>query len=179
MIRTWSIRSIYMRVSSSTVGRCTVIIAALLLVLIGSTELPAQQEFGMVTGVTQFVVKGHPGALIGKPDPNYRAPEPKIAPNEKLFWVRIDKEKGHRLFVTQSDENGMFRIDLPLGNYCVESASRHEVDLKRVPLQRQNDEETLIRILFPSWRLDGKPDIIIEKGQLYRMDVEARILFID
>jgi len=168
-----------MRVISSSAFRYIVIVAALFVVIAAFAEPPAQQEFGTVTGVTLFVIKGHPGALIGKPDPNYKAPEPKIAPNEKLFWLRIDREKGHRLFVTQSNGDGIFKIELPSGEYCVEPASLHEADLKRVAPQQRDDEGILVSMMYPSWRLDGKPDLKIEKGQLYKFDVEARILFID
>jgi hypothetical protein len=168
-----------MRIFSSSAIGYTSIAAALFLVLVVFAKLPAQQELGTVSGTTLFVVKGHPGALMGKPDPNYKAPEPQIAPNEKLFWVRIDRENAHRLFVARSDGQGKFQIDLPPGDYCVEAASMHEVDLRQVPSQQRDNEEVLLKLLFPPWRLEGKPDLKIEKGQTYRMDVEARALFVD
>ena len=167
-----------MRVRSSSTIRYAVIAGILVLVLVAIAALSAQQDSGAVEGVTLFVVKGHPGALTGKPEAGYKAPEPAIAPNEKVYWLRIGAEKRKRLFAVQSDGEGKFRIELPPGDYFAEPASTHP-DLRRLSPQQCDDEETLVNILFPTWRLQGKPDVKVEKGQIYKFDVEAKVLFVD
>lgn len=164
-----------MRVISSLAVRYTAFVVMLLIASCAIVDWP-KRDFGTVAGVTLFVIKGHPGALTGKPDPGYKAPEPKITPNEKLFWLRIDREKGNQLFVTTSDAEGRFEIILPPGEYLVEPAATHEVDLRRI---KADEKDVLINTLFPPWRIDGKPDLQVEKGRSHKMDIEARILFVD
>jgi hypothetical protein len=166
-----------MRVILSLAVKYAAFVVMLIIASCAIVDWP-KRDCGTITGVTLSVVRGHPGALAGRPVAGYKAPEPAIASGEKVFWLHVGGDKGKRLFAANSDDEGKFKIELPPGEYFAEPASMHP-ELRRLSLQQRDDEETLINILFPQWRLQGKPDVKVEKGQYYKFDVEARALYVD
>jgi hypothetical protein len=140
--------------------------------------------FAVVTGRTLSVTRGIPGGLSGNPEPNWKPPEPEVAPGEKIFWLRIDRKNGHQLFATVSDGKGEYRIELPPGRYLAEPASMHGWELRRFG---ESDTRKLIRLVFRSYRKGengpevfyGEPGMELRSGEEYREDIDAQILFVD
>ncbi len=163
--------------------RFSLIPAVLLVYLLSSCAgLSGQPNgYGTLSGKTLFVVQGHPGALSGHPAQNYKPPEPKAMPKQKIYLLRLDKEKGDQLFTAVSDEQGIYQIDLPAGEYLIEAASMHAIDLKRLSPQKANDPQTVMKVVFPAWQ-DWRrrlPDVKIEEGGSYTRNVATDILFVD
>jgi hypothetical protein len=156
-----------------------VAIAIVSVLLFGSSQGNAMgtlpEEHGTVTGRTLSVVHGHPGALSGSPDSSYKPPQPAIAAKEKLYWLCINDANKQRLFSTESDTKGNYRIVLPTAKCYVEPAATHVHDLQQI----NGSNETIIRTLFPPWRINSDQYLKIEKQKVYNVDVEARILFVD
>ena len=145
------------------------------------------QEMAVVTGQTVFVIHGMPGAISGDIDPNWERPEPEPQPNEKLYWLRMDRENGNSLYPVDSDENGDYRIELPPGQYLVASETFRGWELERREKAGWTNTDTLIRALFDVWTHDEKgrpifmdePGMTVEAGQVYTQDVATSILCVD
>ena len=145
------------------------------------------REMAVVTGRTVFVIHGIPGALSGDIDPNWQRPDPEPQPNEKLYWLRVDRENENSLFPVESDENGGYRIELPPGQYLVASETFRGWELERRAKAGWTDTDTLIRALFDVWTYDeedrpifmDEPGMAIEAGQEYTQDVATSILCVD
>ena len=146
-----------------------------------------RNRYGIVRGKTLSIVSGIPGALAGKPDPNWTPPEPSPAPNETLFWLRIDRENGHQLFSTQSNSKGNYKIKLPAGRYLMACASHHQWELDRLDNGKKDDPNTLIGLLFTVLRrddkgraiFDGEPGTEIKARGTQTIDIPAQIMFVD
>jgi hypothetical protein len=136
------------------------------------------KEYGTVTGRTLSAVHGHPGALRGSPDPNYKPPPPAIAGKEKLYWLCVTDAGRQSLMSTESNPGGNYTITLPPGRCYVEPAATHAQDLSRIEDGPRRDD-AIVRALFPQWRLNSENYLKVEKQKTYTMDVEARILFVD
>jgi hypothetical protein len=152
---------------------------------VAETAEDGDQGRGTVAGRTLFVVMGVPGALSGKVDPNYRPPEPMPVPHETLYWLRVDKNKGQRLFVIESDKKGRYSIDLPPGEYFMESASKHQWDMERLPKNRKSQVATIVSLYFPyandymqGKRTYQKP-MAIERGTSYEKDIPSQVMYVD
>jgi hypothetical protein len=153
----------------------------------GCRHLGPITEFGTAQGRTVLVVKGHPGALIGRPEPDWHPPEPRPVAHVKIYWLRIDREQGHQLYTTQSDTNGSYEVRLPVGRYLARSATQARRELDKVEKDGKADEATLIRVLFPGLDhdrngRDALPDetgIEIKHGQTHHEDITAEVLFVD
>lgn len=168
-----------LRTVTSIVAGISVVLTVLL-----ADEL---KEFGTAKGRTLHIVSGHPGALLGTADANWKRPPPKPVANVKLYWLRIDHEHGPQLFSTQSDTNGVYEIKLPAGYYLVECATLHGRELKRLEREGKTDTNSLINALFIVFDydnrgrpiFDGEPGIEIKAGQTLHQDTIAERVFID
>jgi hypothetical protein len=153
----------------------------------GFVGASAPQVYGTAKGRTLFFVSGHPGALFGKPDPKWKAPEPQPVPNVKVYWLRVDRNKGHQLFSTQSDTNGLYEIKLPPGHYLFECESLHDGDLERLKSAGKVETNSLIRTLFTVYKQDEKgreifvnePGVEIKAGKTHEQDIAASVMFVD
>jgi len=140
---------------------------------------------GTVTGRTVSIIQGHPGALMGKPDPNWKPPPPQPMPNSVVYWLRLDLETGQRLFSSISDANGAFSIHLPAGCYLSRSAEQ-SLKQKQVDVTRLGQEET-IALLFPGYEAQGSGAEAIARGECLPVrfgetvekEIAARVLFVD
>jgi hypothetical protein len=130
---------------------------------------------------------GHPGALWGRPDPNWQPPEPEPVANERIYWLRVDRDKGHKLYWVDCDALGAYRIELPPGQYLRACGSQHRWELDRLKEGNETDEAKLTEALFIVFDtdekgrtiFDGEPGMRIEAGRRYEEDVAARITFVD
>ncbi len=143
------------------------------------------EDFGSVKGRTLFFVKGYPGALIGKPEPNWKAPAPRPVPNETIYWLKLAGDKAEKLFTSTSDADAFYEVKLPPGRYRVECASKWRWKLDRLG-ERARDERALIEALFPvsvdaagTMIITGPADLEIKTGEAIEYDLEAGVLYVD
>lgn len=96
--------------------KAIVLVAACAMLLAASCSGPKP---GTVKGTTLHVVMGHPGAWAGKPDPDWKPPEPTPVGGALILFLRTDAGGRDELYGTTSSDDGRYTIDLPPGEYAV------------------------------------------------------------
>jgi hypothetical protein len=175
------------RLAMRSLWKTSKYLLVLALLMVGCAANGLNSGQGTVEGHTLSIVAGIPGALSGHPDRNWRRPEPKVAPNERVYFLMVDKEKKPKLFSTVSDGRGAYKIALPEGGYFIEAAIR-KTGWGIEELEKKGDQKAIIDILLVfSAQRDSKgeivstrePDVVVKAGQTAQYDVPAEVMHVD
>lgn len=162
-----------------------------LIMMAASCARDATQEYGMVTGETLFVVMGHPGAITGKPDPDWEPPKDRPVGNVLILFLRTDAGGLYELFSTVSSDEGQYSIELPPGDYVIKCATEDHSnweEAKGLGARRNDDEykRERLRQVFDLESDDeghdvyrGQGPVHVKAGETMVEDLAAVVLCVD